>query len=79
MDPQLIFQRLVAIGERRNDDLQSLIFYELRSHPTALFDTSSLPLQPKKGALGNAIWDKVGQKQTQKLPKDGVYILDGGT
>ena len=33
----------------------------------------------KNGALSNAIWDKVGQKQTQKLPKDGVYILDGGT
>ena len=36
VDPQLIFQRLITVGERC-DDLQSLFKYELCSNPPALF------------------------------------------
>ena len=54
VDPQLIFQRLITVGERC-DDLQSLFKYELCSHQPALFESSTLQLQANKAALADVL------------------------
>ena len=47
IDPQFLFQRLLTVRERC-DDVTSLLQYELCTYPAALFESSSLPLQPNK-------------------------------
>ncbi len=78
VDPQLLFQRLVAVSrERVEGDLSSVFSYELCSYPPALFESSSLPLQADKPALADTLWKMVTQEQT-KPSGDVHYILDGG-
>ncbi|KAK6166490.1 hypothetical protein SNE40_023164 [Patella caerulea] len=40
IDPQVLFQRLITIGNVRSDldDTRDLLKFELTNHPTALFD-----------------------------------------
>jgi hypothetical protein len=76
VDPQLIFQRLVFVGERMGD-LVPLFKHELCGHPPALFDEYCLPLTPNKPALADALWKLI--KDEQRKPSGLVhYILDGG-
>ena len=55
IDPQLLFQRLLTVRERC-DDVTSLFQYELCTYPAALFESSSLPLQPNKAVLADYLW-----------------------
>ena len=52
INPQLLFQRLLTVTERC-DDVTSLFRYELCTYPAALFESSSLPLQPSKAVLAD--------------------------
>ncbi len=65
VDPQLIFQRLIAVGEH-TEDLASLFKYELCSYPSALFESLSHPLQANKVALAHALWKFM--KEAHKNP-----------
>ena len=77
VDPHLIFQRLIAVGEHW-DDLPSLFKCELCTHPLALFDSSSLPLEANKPGLADALW-KAMKGSPQREPSGRVqYIIDGG-
>ena len=78
MDPQFLCQRLLAVRERC-DDVTSLFQYELCSYPAALFESSSLPLQPNKAVpvLADYLWKTM--KEEQRNPSGDVqYVLDGG-
>ena len=76
VNPQLIFQWLVLVGERCRE-LSSLFKYELYCFPSALFESSSLPLQPNKPVLANALWKSIHESQQE--PSENVqYVLDGG-
>ena len=76
MDPQLIFQRLVTVGDRW-ENLPSLFKYELCTHPPALFESSSLPLQANKAVLADVLWKSMTVEQRE--PSGNVqYVLDGG-
>ena len=76
IDPQLLFQRLLTVRERC-DDVTSLFQYELCTYPAALFESSSLPLQPNKAVLADYIWKSM--KEEQRNPSGDVqYVLDGG-
>ena len=77
VDPQLLFQRLVAVGKERTDDLPSLFSYELCSYPSAMFESSCLPLQANKPALADAIW-KVFKHEESRPIGQVHYVLDGG-
>jgi len=73
---QLLFQRLITVRDRI-DDVASLFQYELCSYPPALFEASSLPLEPTKSVLADVLWKEVQGEQ----PKPGgavQYVLDGG-
>ena len=76
IDPHLLFQRLLTVRERC-DDVTSLFPYELCTYPAALFESSSLPLQPNKAVLADCIWKSM--KEEQRNPSGDVqYVLDGG-
>ena len=76
IDPQLLFQRLLTVRERC-DDVTSLFQYELCIYPAALFESSSLPLQPNKAVLADYLWKSM--KEEQRNPSGDVqYVLDGG-
>ncbi|RUM44712.1 MAG: hypothetical protein DSY80_04115, partial [Desulfocapsa sp.] len=78
VDPQLLFKRLILVGERQ-EDLPSLFKYELCTHPPALFESASLPLQANKAVLADALWKAVEIKGVQREPGGDIqYIIDGG-
>ena len=80
VNPQLIFQWLVLVGELCRE-LSSLFKYELYCFPSALFESSSLPLQANKpvlaNVLANAWWKSIHESQ-QEPSEDVQYVLDGG-
>lgn len=77
VDPQLVFQRLVIVGERC-EDLSTLFKFELCSHPPALFDSSSLPLQANKAVLADVLWKSIDEEQREPSGDQVQYVLDGG-
>ena len=77
VDPQLMFQRLITIGDFHEGDLQELLKYELCSYPPSIFASNYLPLMASKSTLADALWKII--KCTQRRPCGKVqYILDGG-
>ena len=76
VNPQLIFQWLVLVRECCRE-LSSLFKYELYCFPSALFESSSLPLQPNKPVLANALWKSIHKSQHEPS-EDVQYVLDGG-
>ena len=76
IDPQLLFQRLLPIREYC-DDVTSLYHYELCTYQAALFESSSLPLQPNNAVLADYLWKSM--KEEQRNPSGDVqYVIDGG-
>ena len=76
VDPQLMFQRLVIVGERC-EDLSTLFKYELCSHPPALFDSLSLPLKANKAVLADVLWKSLSKEQ-QPVGDQVQHFFDGG-
>ena len=71
-----MFQWLVLVGEHCRE-LSSIFNYELCSFPSALSESSSLPLQANKPILANALWKSI--HESQREPSEDVqYLLDGG-
>lgn len=77
VDPQLLFQWLVAVRDRC-EDMPSLFKYELCSHPPALFESSYLPLQANKAILADVLWKSIEQQQRQPS-SDVQHVLEGST
>nr|XP_054767556.1 uncharacterized protein LOC129274841 [Lytechinus pictus] len=77
VDPQLLFQRLVAVSRERTDELPLVFSHELCSYPPALFESSYIPLKANKAAIADALWKLLGNEQ-QHLSSDVHFILDGG-
>lgn len=77
VDPQLLFQRLVAAANNMYDDKTDVFRHELCSFPSALFESPGFFLQPNKAALADELWKKV--KTTETLPQNPQFVLDGGS
>ena len=76
VDPQLLFQRLQTVREPC-DEVTSLFQYELCPYQAALFESSSLPLQPNRAILAD--YRSTSMKEEQRNPSGDVqYVLDGG-
>ena len=75
IDPQLLFQRLVTAGTRK-DNLSEVFQYELCSYPSALFENRSTPRLANKAALADALW-KMMPGEISAPSTDVQYILDG--
>ncbi len=66
----------MAVGKERTDDLPSLFSYELCSYPSAIFESSCLPLQANKPALADAIWKVFKHEESESIGQVH-YALDG--
>ena len=77
VDPQLLFQRLIATVPT-SEDLKEVFKYELCSFPSSLFDSNALPRQANKSQLADALWDLAGKTAQSSQIQSGAYVLDGG-
>ena len=77
IDPQLLFQRLIAV-KHKYEDTASLFKYELCSYPPALFDNYALPREADKPDIANTIWLKAGYPRESGPPELVHYVVDGG-
>ena len=79
VDPQLLFQRLVAPPDRLVENQAEIFSYELCSYPASLFEASGLLRQADKPSLASAIWclGECGVQETLTEPLH--YVLDGGS
>ena len=76
IDPQLLFQRLVTLGNRQ-ENLSEAFQFELCSFPPALFESKYMPRQQGKSQLADELWS--GMPKGMSLPLGEVqYVLDGG-
>lgn len=79
VDPQLLFQRLVAAANIKYEDKTEVFRHELCSFPSSLFESTGLFLQPNKAVLADELWKLVSSTQVQ-LPKANLqFVLDGGS
>jgi len=78
VDPELLFQRLVAVGTTtKSGELQNVFNYDLCHYPSALFESANVLLPTTKSRLADAQWSS----EAAKLPGPGEnvrYVLDGG-
>ena len=62
VEPKLLFQRLLMVRDHYQDG-QSLFEYELCRNPVALFESTCLPLHPKKSVLAKTLWKEIAEEQ----------------
>ena len=72
VNPQLIFQWLVLVGERCRE-LSSLFKYELYCFPSALFESSSLPLQQEPSEDVQYVLDGGALLHRLPWPQGSIY------
>ena len=79
VDSQLLFQRLLVVGERC-DELPLVLKHELCSYPPALFEEPGMMRLANKSLLADAMWNLLGD-HPQDPPNCGEvqYVLDGGS
>ena len=76
VDPQLLFQRLLVLIGRDDEQLKNALKYELCSHPSSLVGDDGLMREADKPVLANEIWSRVNQNV--HLPSGATFVLDGG-
>ncbi|WAR20763.1 hypothetical protein MAR_014737, partial [Mya arenaria] len=79
VDPQLLFQRLITVALRQDDDISHYFEYELSSVPSTLFDACGFPKQPQKAILADAIWSLGNCSGEESDHQQYQYVLDGGS
>ena len=57
VNPQLLFQRLVAAANDLFPDMSEIFKYELSNYPSALFEPSGLMRQTQKSLLADTLWN----------------------
>ena len=78
VDPQLLFQRLVAAARGMFEDPSVIFEYELCSFPSAIFESSVLLRAANKASLGEAIWN-LGECGFDGTLGNVKYVIDGGS
>ena len=79
VDPQLLFQRLVAAANGLQNDISDIFTYELNTFPSSLFEASGLPRAAQKPALADAISGTGDCFSTLPNSDKLKYIIDGGS
>ncbi|CAM1322763.1 Uncharacterised protein r2_g3129 [Pycnogonum litorale] len=80
IDPQLLFQRLLAVGNAHTDEnyIGHLLQYELSSHPTALFDDCGMIREATKSQLADAI-GQICPRFERADTEPTFTVFDGGS
>ena len=80
VDPQLLFQRLLAAADRLVEDQAEIFSYELCSIPSSLFEPSGLFREADKPSLANAIWNLGDCSMEETIFDESTqHVLDGGS
>ena len=79
IDPQLLFQRLIA-ARTRDDQLGEIFQFELCSNSPAIFESRYVIRPANKPALADAIWALMPKDVRTVVGPTGQsqYVLDGG-
>ena len=77
IDPQLLFQRLIAAGTR-NDQLEEIFQFELCSYPPVIFEARYVMMPANKPALADDIWALM-PKYVVGPTGQSQYVLDGAS
>ncbi|CAC5394040.1 unnamed protein product [Mytilus coruscus] len=77
VDPQFLFQRLVAASNNIFPDIAEIFKFELSSTPAALFEPSGLMRQAQKATLADALWNIGDCAVHRKLDSELHYVIDG--
>ena len=72
IDPQFLVQRLVSVTDKFKNTSE-LFNYARCSHPSSLFESSSLPRETKKAELANPMWKELA-KHFLKENSNMLYI-----
>ena len=76
VDYQLLFQRLLVVGERC-DELPLVLKHELCSYPPALFEEPGMIRLANKSLLADAMWDLLGDHpQDPTVKKCSVFSME---
>ena len=80
IDPQLLFQRLITVADRCDEDISTIFKYELSTNPSSLFDTTGLPRAAQKPQLADAMWKLGDCGPDPEMQAESVsYMIDGGS
>ena len=79
VDPQLLFQMLIAIRNYANEDVDVLFKHELCAVPASLFESNGLPRKANKPVLAEAIWKVINVNVEYPRQLTVQYVLDGGS
>ena len=75
IDAQFLFQRLVAAANNKYENKKEVFWYELRSFPSSLFETTGLLLHHNKAPLADELWEIIDTSGCDR----SVFFLDDGT
>ena len=80
IDPQLLFQRLITVADRYDEDISTIFKYELSTNPSSLFDDIGMPRIAQKSHLADVMWKQGNCGQELPIPSEPVsYVIDGGS
>ena len=79
VDPQLLFQRLIAAARSNTEDIRELFKYELSTVPSALFEPTGLMREANKAQLAECIWKMGSCGVSEVIAPNPIYVLDGGS
>jgi hypothetical protein len=79
VDPQVLFQQLIAVSDSTLDNTEEMFKYEFSGRPSSLFDSGGLLMETEKPNLMNSIWGLGNCGPNEKIGEHVKYILDGGS
>jgi hypothetical protein len=83
INPDVLFQRMIAVARVDGVDLHTCFQYEMTAQPASLFEPSGLMRQANKATLGDAIWTPMkGVDMALPItePTETVtHVIDGGS
>ena len=77
VEPTVLFNRLVAIAQREQEDVVKLFKFELTQEPMSLFK-HGLMRKPDKSSLRKAIMKDNEALKKDHLPANSFFVVDGG-
>ncbi|KAK3085994.1 hypothetical protein FSP39_011885 [Pinctada imbricata] len=78
VDPQLLFQRLLAATGGHYPDLTEVCKFELSSIPTSMFDTSGVMRLADKSSLADYLWKQLSPSEISD-DSTARSVVDGGS
>ena len=73
----IIFTRLAAIAQRKEEDIEEFFYHELTQEPMSLL-SKGLMRTPDKPSLRKALMKDEDAVTKDQLDADSIFVIDGG-